>query len=467
MKIIALFVFFNFIYIQQVFSRNNPVDSSLIIINKIIIVGNNKTKSHIIKRELLFSKGDTLNRKNIDEIFLKTKENLFNTSLFNFINISSIDESPTRSTIYILVEERWYLWPYPILEYADRNFSSFLHEKDWSRINYGLMVTKYNFRGRRETIKIKARFGYKQQFQFYYDNPYIFNSKNHGISVEFSLYRQYETPVITLNDKLQFYRDSNQFAKKYHTSYLSYNYRNLHYTSHQIVLGYTYTSVLDTVAKLNPNYLGNGNSKTEFFSLKYNFSHDKRDYKFYPLTGYNINGIYEQKGLGLLKNELPGVWAISFSGYKYFKFKNKWYSGVGAKTKISKNTNQPFIIQNALGYDDYLRAYEYYVIDGQYYFTTRSFIKYAIIPMNVQKINSLGWKKFNKIHYSLYINAFFDSGYVKNNFNHDSNTLPNQYLFSGGIGIDLVTYYDQIIRFEYSINKEKENGFFIHIGKAF
>ncbi len=443
------------------------IDSSVVIVDKIIIVGNTTTKDKVIRRELFFAEGDTISKNDLDKVFLKTKENLFNTSLFNFITINTVTTDPLHSSIFIILEERWYLWPYPILEHADRNLSAFLHENDWSRINYGLMVTKFNFRGRKETLKVKARFGYKEQYQFYYSNPYLSKNKKHGIAIEFSWYRQHESSYKTSNDQLEFYRDSNQYAKKYHTTFLTYQYRNVHYTTHRIILGYSYINVLDTISKLNTNYIGQGKSNTEFLSLRYNFNHDKRDYRHYPLTGYNISGFMEQQGLGLIKDEMEGIWSMGISGYKYFNPIGRWYTGIGGSFKLSSNKNQPFFLQNALGYSNYLRAYEYNVIDGQQLITSRAFVKYAIIPLNIQQIHSWGWKKFNKIHYSFYVNLFFDAGYVKNSYNNVSNTLPNTYLYSGGIGIDLVAYYDQIIRFEYSINKNKESGFFLHIGKAF
>ncbi len=465
-----LFISFLFLgYNIFAFTKKPLADSNIIVVDKIIIIGNKTTKEKIIRRELFFTEGDTINKKELVNVLLKTKENLFNTSLFNFITINTIDNNPNHSSIFIILEERWYLWPYPILEHADRNLSAFLHENDWSRINYGLMVTKFNFRGRKETIKVKARFGYKEQYQFYYSNPYLSKNKKHGLAIEFSWYRQHESSYITLNDKLEFYRDSNNYAKKYHTTYLTYQYRNVHYTTHHLTFGYTYINVLDTIAKLNHNYIGNGKSNTEFLSIRYNYNHDKRDYRHYPLTGFNISGYIEQKGLSLIKEEMGGVTSVGLSGYKYFNHTGRWYSGIGGSLKLSSNKDQPFFLQNALGYDNYLRAYEYNVIDGQNIFTSRTFVKYAIIPLNVQQINSWGWKKFNKIHYSFYVNLFFDSGYVKNNYSYSdiSNTLPNTYLYGGGIGIDLVAYYDQIIRFEYSINKNKESGFFLHIGKAF
>ena len=53
--------------------------------------------------------------------------------------------------------------------------------------------------------------------------------------------------------------------------------------------------------------------------------------------------------------------------------------------------------------------------------------------------------------------------------NHDSykshnNFLVNKLMYSFGVGIDFVTYYDKILRFDYSLNALGESGF-LSIGK--
>jgi hypothetical protein len=164
---------------------------------------------------------------------------------------------------------------------------------------------------------------------------------------------------------------------------------------------------------------------------------------------------------------MPLIWEIQSSFYTYFDLGNRWYSGAGAKLKVSNQKKQPYSIEQGLGYSDVLRSFEYYLIDGQQLLTGRTFIKYAIIPFSVKQIENLGWKKFNKIHYSLFANAFVDQGYVWDIKPDPTNTMPNTYLISFGLGVDLVAYYDQIIRIEYSMNRKGEHGFFINIGKAF
>jgi hypothetical protein len=57
---------------------------------------------------------------------------------------------------------------------------------------------------------------------------------------------------------------------------------------------------------------------------------------------------------------------------------------------------------------------------------------------------------------------FFDTGYA--NSEHVINSkLTNEFLYSGGLGIDLVTYYDKVLRIEYSLNKFGEHGIFFHL----
>jgi len=239
------------------------------------------------------------------------------------------------------------------------------------------------------------------------------------------------------------------------------------YLKHNLSLGFNNAKIIDTISFLNPNYFGNGKTENKYFSISYELDFDKRNYKHYPLTGYNFVATTTIKGLGLLKDEMPTIWDIQSSFYYYYSMGKRWYAGTGAKLKVSNPKKQPYALEQGLGYGDVLRSFEYYLIDGQQIITGRAFLKYAIVPLKVMEIENLGWKKFNKIHYSIFANAFIDQGYVRDVNPHQTNLLPNSYLVSFGLGVDLVAYYDQIIRFEYSMNKKGEHGFFINIGKAF
>ncbi|MBE9466839.1 MAG: hypothetical protein IMY72_00800 [Bacteroidetes bacterium] len=454
--------------IGHTFAQNNSfynndilLDTNQIIVSNIYIKGNKVTKKRIVLRELKFKKNDTISKKELQNLILRSKENLLNMSLFNYVSIETSAINNNKFNISINLEERWYLWPYPIFEHADRNFSSFIHNQDWDRINYGLFILKNNFRGRNEIFKIKARYGYKEQYLLNYKIPYIDKRGKNGIEASFAYFRQKEIAFNTFNNKLQFYQLQN-YIREIFDIFVSYSYRPQWDFSHFFRLEYKNVNIADTISILNSDYLGNSRKKISYFNLAYRFTSDKRDSKVYPLNGY-VYSISATK-YGLLKNSDVDKFYFDAIYSKYFKMNNNFYFNSGLKIRKSLKSDDVYFENRALGYDDYLRAFEYNVIDGNDFFIFRSNLKYEIVSHKIKYYEFIPSNKFNKIHYSVYLNLFFDSGYVKDNVYNTNNTMLNEFLYSGGIGIDFVTYYDKIIRLEYAVNKFGNKGFFIHFG---
>ena len=437
------------------------------VVSQILIAGNRTTKEPIVRRELLFTEGDTLKAADVEAVFTRSKENLLNTSLFNYVTINLIDVSEREKQVLVLLEERWYWWPYLIFEQADRNLSAFFNDGDWSRINYGLMLINNNFRGRAETLKVKFRFGYKQQFQLFYDVPYLTADKKHGLAVQLSLYRQHEKHYATDSCRLQYFRDNNKPVIQNQDLFLFYTYRPKYDVRHIVTAGYAHANVADTIIALNPDYFGTQTSNTQYFKLAYTFDWDTRDYKFYPLKGHNVTLELGKIGLNLLDNELDGSWYTRLAVYKYFDLGHRFYAGVGGLAKYSPDKPQPYYTEQALGYLDYLRGFEYYVIDGQSFATGRAFVKFAIVPMRIKKIDGWSWDEFNKVHYSLYANVFVDAGYVSDLRTGTNNYLANRRLMSVGAGLDMITYYDIVFRVEGTLTRQGKSGVYVHVLKAF
>ena len=80
----------------------------------------------------------------------------------------------------------------------------------------------------------------------------------------------------------------------------------------------------------------------------------------------------------------------------------------------------------------------------------------------IRQVRSL---KFGLVHFASYLSVYGDAGYTWLDQNRKliSNKLPESFLLGTGIGLDLVTYYDKMIRIEYSVNKLGESGIFIHL----
>lgn len=437
------------------------INAQELIVSKIIITGNNKTKTKIIFRELEFKLGDTLSQ----EIYLlkkkKSSENLMNISLFNFVTISDTIVNGNNLNINVDVVERWYIWPIPVFDIADRNFNTWWKTKDFERVNYGIDVMIYNFRGRNETVDFLFSLGYDEKYGIGYKIPYINKKQTLGLFFKTEYSQNHEVAVKTVNDKVQFYKDNNSYPKLKVSFSSGILLRPDIHHSHTFELSYDKFKFHDTLLAINPDYTTSNLTNNNFLSFYYQYKSDYRDYKPYPLRGYYFDFEITKEGLGVLKNEEADYLIFKATYRKFWKLDNHYYAAIGATSFVSDEL--PYFIQNGLGYGrDYLRGYEYYVINGQKYFLLKTNLKYAIVPQRIMKVDVVKSVKFNTIPYAFFVNLYSDIGYVENSKKMFNNILINRFLYSGGLGVDFVTYYDKVMRLDFSVNHKGEIGWFIH-----
>ena len=439
-----------------------------ITVSKIVLSGNTKTQNDIVIRELSFEKNGNYTIVDLDKRIEESKKNLINLKLFNFVTINKT-ENKDSTEITIEVIEKWYIWPYPVFEISERNFNTWWEEfsannySDFSRLNYGVFFNWENFRGRNELLKLKIRKGFKEHYLLAYEVPYFNKNKTVGINTNLQLFRRKKTHFATEENKLN-YLESDTFNSIDYDLNTEITYRkNIHQT-HKLKFTYLHTSINDSIAALNSNYLGNNLSNTSIYTFEYIFEYENRDYINYPLHGFALN-FAAKKHLSATTNVKHFEFATKVE--KYIEPYKHLYIGSSFKAKCSTDGNQPYFIQKALGYEEYVRGYEYYVVDGQSYWLSKTAVKYALIEKTTFDIPYVKMKQFNKSHYSLYLGIFSDLGYVVNNQNQEQNSINNSLLWGKGIALDYVTYYDKLLRIEYSINALGEKGVFLHFSSPF
>ncbi|MCK9616913.1 MAG: BamA/TamA family outer membrane protein [Lentimicrobiaceae bacterium] len=441
-----------------------PLDSS-VVINNIIIKGNKITKNKIIFREILFSINDTLSKQKLFGIIEQSRENLMNAAIFNFVTIDTAGtgNSPRQLTVTINVTERWYTWPTPIFHLADRNFNVWWKHRDLSRLNYGIYLVQKNLRGKRETLLIRLLTGYDENYSIYYEKPYITPEQNLGAGFMLGYARNHEVAYMTENDKLSFYKNENSYPKTDLFGFLQSTYRFGIHTTTTFCILYDKYKFSDSLVTKNINYTIDKQKNVQYLSLFFQYKNDHRDYKPYPLTGYYFD--VELNKLGLLPDEKLNFFYTKATLRKYWQLHPKWYIASGITLKISDNGFQPYFIKRGLGYvRDFVRGYEYYVIDGESYYLVKSNIKYRLIQPGVFKIPFIKTEKFNKVPYAVYANLFTDWAYVQSRYHKEeqNNKLINKMINGNGLGLDFVTYYDKVFRLEFSVNGMGETGIFVH-----
>ena len=452
-----------FIITMLAYSQNE------IVISKIIITGNNITRQDIILRELAFNENNSFSIHELKEKIKQSKQNLVNLQLFNFIEINySLEEGKVNLTIDVI--ERWYFWPYPIVEISERNFNSWWDSfsssnySDFSRLNYGLFLNWENFRGRNELVQFKIRKGFKEHYLFSYQIPYFNKKRTIGINTNLQLFKRKKSFYKTENDMLLYYTNSKFTTEDYefNTEIL---YRKEVYKTHNLRFHYFLSDVDSAIINKNQNYLrSSSNSCGSYAKLTYQFVTEKRDYITYPLHGYflHFEGSKYFKGLSPVSHfEIIGIVE------KHIELKDRLFVGSSFKLKYSTYGYQPYFAQRGFGFDDYVRGYEYYVVDGQDFWLSKTALKYALIEKTNFEIPYVRMRQFKKAHYSLYLGIFSDMGYVIDKQTDQDNYLSNLLLIGNGVSLDYVTYYDKLLRSEFSVNHLGEKGVFLHFSSPF
>ncbi|MBN1251438.1 MAG: hypothetical protein JXA16_04840 [Bacteroidales bacterium] len=434
-------------------------------IKSIKIIGNDKTKKIIILRELSFKENQLIDSLSLQKKIDESKINLLKLPLFNYVYFNVLKSEDYSFSIIIVVEERWYLWPEIKIINNDRNFNIWWQEKNLEKLDYRIAIKKYNALGLNHIVRAEVSFGYTKELILEYKNLFLDKFQKHFIDYKVSYFKQKQVFFQTYENKLQAYTSDSEKAIYGFNNKLTYTYRPEFYKKHQISLSFDKISIQDSLLLLNNNFLGENVNEKKFFSLTYRYLFDKRNDRSYPTEGSWFS--FEINEKGLFPNMSNNMHLLNFiSTYKiFYKLNNKFFAANSLSIKNSfDGEQQPYYFQQALGYKYYLRGFEYYVIDGQDFYLIKNTLKFQPFPKKISYINFIPFKKFNKIHYTFYLNLFFELGYVNNKYvnNELLNTLSNKMLYSSGIGFDISTYYDKVIRFEYSINQFKESGFFIH-----
>jgi outer membrane protein assembly factor BamA len=437
-------------------------------IDKVFIIGYKKTKEQIIRRELTLKDGQFISKPDLDQAIESDKRRLLNTQLFLTVDASVVELSGWKVDVIYRVTERWYFFPVPIFNLADRNFTEWWvnQNADLSRVEWGLKLRHFNFRGRREVLNLTAQFGYTKLFRFAYAFPYI--NKNQKLGMSF--YGDYATnkniAYKTLNHRQQFL-DSETMLRDRWRAGISFGYRPNFYSVHSFGLHYSGVNVSDTVIQENPNYFLNGAKNQQYFALSYDFKWDFRDFVSYPLTGAYFRLSVDQIGLGIFGD--ISIFSVNTKYSRYFDLGKKFYFGTSITGQFSTPENQPYYNFSSIGTgNDFMRGFERNIIEGQHYIFQKNTLKREIFSFNADISNVLRWKEFNQMPFAAYFTVNFDHGYVRNYpVNTANKLLSDRYIFGGGLGIDFVTFYDFVMRWEYSMNIEGDRALYLNLYAPF
>jgi len=429
------------------------------LIYQIVVEGNNITRQSVILREIGIREGDLIAVDSMDLLKEQVKLRLFNLQLFNEVD-QECTFMPDGHTVRwtIRVRERWAIIPSFIFQFADRNFNTWFvkEDHDLRRTSVGLTGTDKNFRGNLETLAVTVQDGYTRKLGISYMRPYANSGQTNGFGCAVSLSQSRQVYYATDSNKLVYAGSySGPVLQRQLEAGISYSYRPAYADRHIFQLSYKDYQVSDTILRLNPDYFAGNSHHARFVELSYRYEYNGVDNWNYSLTGYKVVGnVVGRQGLEGLHSQ---AWAMIEAGM----FRNpapRWYCSFILRGRLMYPHDQPYYFLGGLGTQtDYVRGYEYYIIDGYNYGVLRVDLKREVF----NKVKYFSIKYFTAAPIRIYPKLFADAGYISSPSPGNS-FLSNRLLYSYGAGVDIVTLYDIKIRIEFAWNHLKQNGLYLH-----
>lgn len=471
---VLLFVFFK----QETFSQPARVADTatvvsdsvqekkdpVVFIGDVIVTGNKKTRTYIIIRETTFKKGDQVLESDLSKKLIESKQFIYNTGLFVDDSVYVSSRKGNVVFINIDVKERWYFFPLPYFILIDRNFNQWWVQENRSlaRVDYGIKFMQNNFSGQNDNLNIWLINGYDQQITLRYTLPFVDKKLTQGFNVGFTYSRQREINYATSTGNQQvFLKLPDDYSRSVTRFDLTYSYRPDQKIRHFFRVSYNSESIADTVLKLNPAYYPGNTTSFKYIDFGYYFRYYNTDYNIYPTKGIIGEAFIYKRGLDNISN----LWQIGFHALYAKPILPKTFFRIESAASVKFPTRDYFVNQPLFGYGYYnLRGMEYYVVDG----TAGALGKFTLYRELFSYIYKTPFhsKTHDKIPFRVYLKAYGDAGYSYSQ--NITNTLfNNKLMYSYGVGLDIVSIYDFVFRFEYSFNQLGNNGLYLHAHNSF
>ena len=427
-------------------------------VRNIQIEGNKRTKPYIILRELNFHENEQYALHQLVEKFRKAKIQLMNSGLFLDVVVSLKALQGYEASVLISVIERWYLIPMPYAKVVDKSFQDWVKNQgmDLGRINYGMKVTHKNLTGRNDRLNVDFTNGYTKEVGFKYENLPLDKNLTWFAGFNIAYGKNREINYTTQENQAISMKIDDEFVHKFFTTSFELSYRPAIKTKHSLGIGYTYDQVSDSISKVSYLYAFNRNN-IRYPEMYYRLQYFDVDFIPYPSKGYAADITIAKKGF-----QRPiDVWQLTARTSASWPVNDRSFFNLRLTGVLKLPFEQPYMMQKFVGNNGmYIQGYEDFVIDGVAGGFTKATFTRQIFSTAV-RIRSDKFKFLNFIPIKAYGKVYGNAGYIYNDY-VGTNRLNNKMLYSGGVGLDVILFYDFIFRLEWSMNHLGQNGLYLH-----
>lgn len=428
-----------------------------ITVEHIFISGNVRTKARIITRELSFGENSRLPIEGMADFLQLERNKIYNTNLFTKVNLALRQVRADTAALFVTVNEELYILPVPILEIADRSFTEWWanQNRDLRRLNYGLDLQLRNFRGRRERLKTKFKLGFTRSASLDYEIPYINRAQTNGLRFRAKYSENRDVAFTTTNNKQDFWPadtvERNNILWKQYSGSVAFTRRKGFFLTQSFSLGFAQDDIDDTVRALNPNYLATGSTRQRYFNFEYQIVYDKRDIRVFPLDGLYLSAKLDKKGLGVFGD--LNLLELHFKVGKFIPLGKRLFWSSALSGKFTLPNEVPFVESRALGFGQlYVRGFDQLVMEGAHAILNRNNLRFKLLDVVLDFGKWMPIRQLNQIPFRIYPKVYLDWGKAWNpSATPENGDLYNRTLTSMGVGVDLISSYERVMRIEYAL----------------
>ncbi len=455
------------------FSAQETIDALNTTIDTIIYQGNKVTREEVLRREMLFSRHDTLNVKKIRQ----SRSEIFNLLLFNKVNISAkrfvpgdtlsgkaklkplifnAQEQANRlnrsyTAVLVTVYERWYFFPIPTFDLRGTSVTQWIRNPNLSNLNFGLSLQDQNFTGHGDLFTTSFGLGFDPFVGISYSTPYVFGSDKYGLG----LAAEYRELKNTAEGHTAFIAPAyNQIRR---TIGFSISQRLSAFSLIGVYAEYVALSVSRSVRDRYPFSAISEDGLDQFPTLSLYYRYQRLDYILFPMEGFSFSAKLSKVGIPSANDKLDFTRAAL--DYRIYKpiFTNL---SIAWRTFTVLSSNQPIPNHKRLflGYSTKIRGYTRTIFNGDHLQLNTVELRAPIIRLNTLRLAFMPIEQFSIFQYGLFMSMFLDSGTIW--YNPASKSPPgtsnrftfSDYKFGYGGGLIFIGGFQWVSRLDFAFN---------------
>ena len=435
------------------------------VLEQLTVEGNRKTRRPVVLRETGIAVGDTIPLADLDAVIARTQRLLINTGLFSGaeVLVASLDPAAHVLSVRVVVREKWYVYPAVGVDLADRNFNVWWTEqnRDLSRLNFAAALRHRNITGRADRLTFRVQSGYTRRAELSYTIPYIDRAKVLGLEVSALVDRNREWQSRTVGGEQRFYGNDTTAVLRRRRFRIGMTARPGLYLRHVLAVERQVTRADSALAiEVNPDFFGGGRVRQEYYGLLYDVAYDTRDLRAFALSGHVVQ--FRAHKIGLSARDDVNRFNVSLGYARYQPLGGVFNLAVESKVRTALQREPvPYFSRESLGFgDDFLRGYQFYVVDGLDFAYAKTTLR-AEVYDDVVRLPYSPVKALSEVPLRVYLGLHGDVGGANDPHRAPGNALANRLLTGYGVGLYGNAFYGQVFSVELTRNDLGEWGWFI------